>query len=367
MTLVRPRDTVPLTSAAPPLSLLASYPPPFGGVANHVQRLSALLDARQLEHVVYNAVSESTDRRVVSVSRHRHSWMVRYAFTARERAVYIFSARLEVWLLGAWMARYRGKRIIVRLRNVALHEYLANPKTRPLARFALQRATRVIAVSRELANAALAAGVAQDRVLHQPGFLPPPPTTDSDLAPEQRAFLAGHRPIIAANGRVDFHKGTDLYGLDHMVEMIGRLRTTYPEIGLTVSFWDHQSQDEPHLARLKRRAAELNVSGNVQFFTQSRPFVPVLARADVFVRPTCTDGDANSIREALYLGVPAVASDVVERPKGTVLHRVRELEHLIEQVESMLRHPKPRAPNPAAFDMAGVDRYVDMLAELSRP
>ena len=40
----------------------------------------------------------------------------------------------------------------------------------------------------------------------------------------------------------------------------------------------------------------------------------MLRLTDVLLKPTNTDGDAISVREALYLGVPVVASDVVERP-----------------------------------------------------
>ena len=55
---------------------------------------------------------------------------------------------------------------------------------------------------------------------------------------------------------------------------------------------------------------------------------PALARSSVLLRPTNTDGDAVSVREALWLGVPVIASDVVERPAGTELFRTRDAESL---------------------------------------
>jgi glycosyltransferase involved in cell wall biosynthesis len=47
----------------------------------------------------------------------------------------------------------------------------------------------------------------------------------------------------------------------------------------------------------------------------------MISASDVFVRPTFTDGDSISVREALSLGIPVIASDCVERPDGVVLFK----------------------------------------------
>lgn len=352
----------------PQIAILGSYPPPFGGTSTHVQRLSGLLAKRDLDHVIYNGISEGNDGRyVVCVARGRHAWMLKYALTSKERLVYVCSARLEVWMLGAFMVTRRRKRVIIRLRNAALLDYLKRPPTRALASWALRNVTRVVAVSEELAAAAREAGVPDDRIIHQPGFLPPTPTPPGEdgLTSAQREFVARHHPLVAANGKVDWYEGTDLYGLDHLIEMTGRLKTRYPDIGLTVSFWDHLPEDAPQLTSLLRRAKQLGVRDSVLMHTAPWPFVPVLAKADLFIRPTVTDGDANSVREALYLGVPTMASDVVTRPEGTIVFRTRDLEDLIAKADELLARPPARVPRPQAIDMGRVEWYLDTLERLS--
>ena len=57
------------------------------------------------------------------------------------------------------------------------------------------------------------------------------------------------------------------------------------------------------------------------FIDQPHSYFELLKNVDVFVRNTSTDGDALSVKEALYLNKPALCSDVVDRPAGTILFR----------------------------------------------
>ena len=69
----------------------------------------------------------------------------------------------------------------------------------------------------------------------------------------------------------------------------------------------------------------------------SLSFARLIAQSDIVLRPTCTDGDALTIREALDLNKPVVASDVVGRPAGTILFKNRDLSDLCDRVVSLIR------------------------------
>lgn len=352
------------------LGIVGCYPPPHGGVASEVVRLRPLLERRGVDYVVYNAVSESEDgEQVVSVSRGRWIWMLRYILTAKESAVYLMSDRLLAWLAGALMARWRGKRVLVQLRNAVLPEWIAHSRwRRMLAGFALRRVSAVVCVSHLLMETAESVGVDPAKIWWFPAFLPPS-LSESDrdhVAPEVWEFAKDHRPLIAANGKVNWCKGEDLYGLDHLVELAGRLKPDYPRIGIVICFWDHQSQDQSYLDRLRERAAQLGVTDNLLFNTQNGVFVPVLQEADVFVRPTNTDGDAVSVREALFIGIPTVASDAVARPDGTILFRTRDLDEFVAAVRSALASGgeggQPRRTKPNPEDQRRIEAYLDLLS-----
>ncbi len=63
---------------------------------------------------------------------------------------------------------------------------------------------------------------------------------------------------------------------------------------------------------------------------------PLFENADLMVRPTCVDAYGVSIAEALYFDCPAIASDVCERPDGTVLFRNRDQSDFLEKCRYVL-------------------------------
>lgn len=327
-------------AAADRLAILGSYPPPFGGVATHTKRLLPLLESAGIEARVYNAVSSAeAPPQVVSVYAHRHRWLVDFAVRGGERAVYVLSDRIEAWALLAASARLRGKRLAIRLRNSVVPDLLQQGGPRlATAAWALRQADLVVGVSALLTRCAQDLGVPPEKTLHQPGFLAPTAaeTDEALIDAPTRAFMEAHQPLIAANGKVNWYRGEDLYGLDLLVSLVAKLKPAFPRLGLVVCFWDHQPRDASYLQTLKDNARAAGIAEQIHFRLKPKPFVPVLKQAQLFVRPTRTDGDANSVREALHLGVPALASDVVERPDGAKLFPSGNAEALATAAAALL-------------------------------
>jgi len=65
-------------------------------------------------------------------------------------------------------------------------------------------------------------------------------------------------------------------------------------------------------------------------------FVKLIEASDIMIRPTQTDGDALSVREALFLGKAVLASDVVSRPEGTSLYQKNNAEDLYNKTVELI-------------------------------
>lgn len=127
--------------------------------------------------------------------------------------------------------------------------------------------------------------------------------------------------------------------------------------------------DLAYVHRLIEQTQEKGVRDDLFFNREGGFFVPVIATADLFVWPTQTDGDANSIREALHLGVPVVATDAVERPVGTILFRTGDVGDFEVQVRSALagkRAPVSQEGLPLSHeDSVRLDDHLSLLAAVA--
>jgi len=232
----------------------------------------------------------------------------------------------------------------------------------------------VVGVSQLLIESAASLGVPRERLHWSPGFLPPKLDDDEKRQIPEHVwrFIQSHGPLISANGKIDVYNGVDLYGIDHCIELIARLKPRHPNIGLVFCFGDFNPVEQPRLDALLEQARRLGVANHVLLHTTPGVFVPVLAASDVFIRPTNTDGDAISVRESLYLGVPTAASDAVARPAGTVLFPTRDLDAMTNAVAPLLndaarRHDAPatRQTSLAPEDRSRIDRYLDLMQRLA--
>jgi len=180
-------------------------------------------------------------------------------------------------------------------------------------------------------------GVNPDKVFLIPAFIPPEPEEKEiqEIPQKIRDFIDTHDPLISANAfKIKFFKNEDVYGIDLCIELCSRLKQKRDTVGFV--FFLPQTGDTHYFSTLQQRLIDLHLQDNFLFVTEPYPFYPLLLKSSVFIRPTNTDGDAISLREALYFGIPSVASDVVTRPEGTILFKNRNIDDLSGKVQDLL-------------------------------
>ncbi len=325
----------------PVIAFLGALPPPFGGFTVPLQRLVQRIDETDLEYVVYDLVNRRVVHRNGAVARigNRAWWLLRYLFTAKEDLIcchYIdWRVRVAVGTIGLL-----GKRTLISIGGQSLQDSLENRwLRRKIIASSLRRYNAVIAHNEIIRELCLSLGVAPERITIIPNFIPPPVRKDEfdAIPPDVWEFIDSHQPIISANAyALTFYRGQDLYGLDLCVELCANLKSSYPGLGMVFSL--PQVGDKKYFDVMRQRIAEMGLESNFKFITGAYQLYPILMKSQVFIRPTNTDGDANSLREALFFKVPSVASDVCPRPEGATIFKNRDIDDLTRQVKDVLQN-----------------------------
>jgi glycosyltransferase involved in cell wall biosynthesis len=148
-------------------------------------------------------------------------------------------------------------------------------------------------------------------------------------------FLATHKPIVVVNAfQLTLWHGRDLYGIDQAIEMMQRLKKAHATIGLIIVLGS--VGDASYYQLLMARIQEYALQDAIFIMSGQKELWPLLKYATVFIRPTLSDSFGISIAEALYVGTPAVASDVCKRPVDTILYKAGDVVDLSEKVSGVV-------------------------------
>jgi len=321
------------------IALIGIYPPPYGGISIHIQRMAEVLKSRGFDYTVYDISGIAKNKENVVCINKPLRWLLKYILFGKEDIMHYHSSG---WLLRIiiGLASMLGKKTIVSIHGSSLGDSLKNTTwlRRKVLVFALRHTSFIIADNEDIKEFALSLGVNSKKVLVIPAFIPPVVKEEDYLKVPPRIwdFIKSHKPVIAANAwRIVFYKGIDAYGLDMIVELVDRLKNEYPKVG--VVFCLPQIGDEEYFANLNQEIKERGLNEHILFITEPLDEIyPIWQKSGIFVRPTITDGDALSVREALYFKTPVVTSDAVPRPKGVTLFKNRDIDSFTAKVEEVV-------------------------------
>lgn len=99
---------------------------------------------------------------------------------------------------------------------------------------------------------------------------------------------------------------------------------------------------------------------DVYYINKPVNFLQLLSEVDVYIRPTSKDGDAVSIHESMMMGVPVVASDVVERAGEVLTYRYLDRGDFLSKLANVLKNDA----SPSEVKLDSVQRYLSFYGKL---
>jgi glycosyltransferase involved in cell wall biosynthesis len=344
---------------------LGVYPPPHGGVQTNVVAIHERL--RQQGHSSF----------VISLSRHRQTGIENVFFPHSALEVCRLLLTLPVKIahfhvggditnrlvaLATLLNLLPGRRTVLTLHSGGYPASAAGQRTRRLKTiFAVFRKfDALVGVNPQLRDFLASSGIA-DRKVH---LIEPFPRLSrakslSVLEPRLEAFSASQKPLLLTVGLLEPE-----YDIPLQFKVLRRLRQSYPDVGLIIVGSGSLQEELTRQIAAEPHSEHILLAGDVPHAST----IELIRRTAALLRTTLYDGDSISVREALQLGTPVVATDNGMRPRGVLLAPIGDANAVANQVTNVLVAPQldGDATTTAPTGADGIDEMLALYKSIAR-
>lgn len=202
---------------------------------------------------------------------------------------------------------------------------------------------QIIVCNKRIKESVISLGIKSYKIFVISNALPFKITTNDILESNLRKFIDLHSPFVTSVGAL-----LPEYGLSTLLEAVSKLKVEFPNLGLllivlTVS--NKRTSDEIHHIISTNKLYD-----NVLIAKDIHSVHAIIKKSDLFVRSTFLDGDSMSVREALFLGTPVIASDTAYRPKDVILFKRADSNDLYQKMHQVLKNPGSFVPKYASIE-----------------
>lgn len=310
------------------------YPPPIGGISIYCKRLVEKLYLNDKDVLLRNfAKSKSSKNYVVDV-KHR-IWAFISLIFVKKRIIHSQFTNINMLLL-LYLFGWRHP-LIITLHNRRI--VLLDGWKRKVVNRLFRRARYLIynddSYTEELQKKY---DIDTGKIIILPTYISPSKEEIRGVTNDIEEFCSNHACSLSANAnRLMKNVFGDVYGLNQIIELMDRL-VNRDGVDAGFVFCIAEVYNNEYYDECLARIEELNLKEHFLFVIESSVNgFEVWARTDIFLRPTMSDMEGISVKEALEFGTPVVASDVCVRPAEAVLYKKGDIDDLHEKVVRLLQ------------------------------
>lgn len=314
--------------------LVSPFPPSLGGVSISVQRLYDFLINSGYPVTKFNThFTSRTLNRSTTLKFIKYLSLPVYLMLSRRYDVVHFhiSGIFPKLYVAIWRNLFSRKTKFI----VTIHGQVSHLLSKRLGHYSLSKFDRLICVREgDIVNIP---AYLKSRTVEIPAFIPPVISNGSSayIPPHAENFLLRDSFKILVNGFVIINeKFHDLYGIKDSILLLEHLVShgKKADLIIVVLGYPYTDQANSYLNSLKEYASGRNLLENICWIERTTMELwPLMKKVNVFLRPTKSDGDALSLRESLWLKIPAIASDAVPRPSGSVVYSLNSQDDLVNK------------------------------------
>lgn len=312
----------------------STYPPPFGGVTIHTYRLFNYLKENGKFKVIFRTYKKNNINNppIENVLNWNYLNTIFILYKNRKSSLFHFhSQNLMFWSFISLLPFKINYFITIHNLDIYL---IKNYLRLKITRLYLNKSQKILINDKRLHDYIISKfNLNVNKFVKIEAYIPPNKLEYSTLENKIHAFRDKVELLISGNAfKLMFDKNKqDLYGVDISIELIYRLRSNGYNVGLI--FVIPIIEDFNYFNYLNNKINDYKINDYILFIRSGlKNAFQIWSISDIFIRPTSTDIEGISIKEAMFFGVKCVASNVCERPEGTFLFRNRDFDDFYNKV-----------------------------------
>jgi glycosyltransferase involved in cell wall biosynthesis len=251
----------------------------------------------------------------------------------------------------------RGKNVLtIHSGGFAVSDEAQTAKSASSKGFIFRQFERIICVNSLLVDIFKRYGVKENKVRLIHPFIHKSPEKGIEIRPDLRGFAEKSNPFLLTVGLLE-----DTYDLFLQIDAMEMVLRKYPNAGLMIIGSGSLENQLKEAIASKSYPDKICLANDVNH----KITLHLINRADILLRTTKYDGDAISIREALHLETPVIATDNGMRPDGVYLIPKQDKEKLVEAIYEIGEREKP-TKSSKPDDRKNIEAVLNLYQELTK-
>nr|WP_144036429.1 glycosyltransferase family 4 protein [Sporomusa acidovorans] len=318
------------------IAIIGPYPPPYGGISVHIQRVLAQLESSEIRYYdFYNETKNSGyhGNFYLFYSKITKMYSLLRLFLSPYKLIHHHSPDLRIRIILGILG-LMGKNVYLHIHGASLKNALNAGGIKGILMQKVIKHVHILADNYEIMQIAKKNHAKSVTMID--AFIPPlySEAIFTEFCDNHVLNTDNYDAIISMVGWFTYYNQEDLYGFDLLVEVVKELAVKYKILVLvSINGVIAQNLHDDFVEKIEKN----NLVENFYLIYEDLTEVwPIYLLSDVFLRLTNTDGNALSINESLWFETPVIASDCIDRPKGTILFKNRDVKSLEKKIEQVI-------------------------------
>lgn len=340
---------------------LGPFPPPNGGVQTNLKAIHDLLGERGHDTSVVAITRTSQTEGVPNVYKPRSIFeLIKLLLTLRFDIVHFHvggDLNFRLATLIFFCGLLPNRKAVVTFHSggyAAKAVHFAKPFS--WRGYAFRSLDFVIGVNAQMMEMFRRFGVKEQKMRLILPFVLQKPKPNLKIPEKLSGFAKKHQPFLLTVGLLEKE-----YALSLQIEALELILTKFPNAGLMILGSGSLETELRELIASKKYRGNIFLTGDVE----REITIHLIERADVLLRPTYFDGDAVSVREALFLQTPVIATDNGMRPCGVnLIPAPPQVESLVEKVCQVLSNKVEQKSTENLGGWENIETVLNVYEEL---